>query len=341
MKSKRALAIVIVIVLIAAGAGVYRALNSVKFTPWIIKKIVHKNFPQVTIDAIQVGAQRFRFPNEFTFSGIKAAIRQDKVSYKVEARELRAEGLLTAWRPKNDLKVDLKAFQLDSDIGAIQDLFTTAYVEMADGQIRNLTGTVQFREGRFGVYVVNDAACVLGHQDKKLFFKNVTAQAYGSKLNGEISLEYPPSLFYSVQIVFQDLDISRLKAVNADLPKQVEGVFSGAVAMSGRQADLQNLDLETHVVRDGKIRASLLNFVTQYMPSSKEREYLDKALESNGKVNVETGSVQLKSLSKNKLTALVKLFSKELNLDQNFVIDINSDGKLTTLLDYVDQFSIK
>lgn len=339
--TRRAAAIIVIIFLLSVLAGAYWALNSARFTEWFFLRAAKKDLPHVSISSLQISGQQFRFPNQFVFQGIKAVVIQDKVSYTLEASALKARGLLTMWRPKNDLHVTLEGFQVSSSAGSLRDFSGEVDAALVRGQIRNLTGNIRWTLGRWGPYELYNVSSVLGHRDKSILLKNFSAEAYGAKFNGEISLEYPSGLSYSMQIAFKDLDAGRLRPLNDSIPTQIEGVFNGTLTVAGRGSDIEHIDLQTQIVRGGKIRASLLSFVTQYMPSSRERSHLEKVLQSNGKVKLEKASVQLKSVSKDKLTALVKLFSRELNLDQNFVIDINSDGKLTTLLDYADRFSIK
>ncbi len=335
---KRFFTILVLLVCILASA-VYFVLMTPYFTPRLAHWLLARNYPQLRIGSVSLDGQEYDFPGRLTFKGLKGVAQAEDQVYTLEIESLDTEGLLTAWRSRNQLNLNVQGARLQSEEFFFEGLAGDLSVITDKGKISSLTGEIKCATARADLYEFQNIRFVLQDGEEQVALENFTAESYGALFMGEILLEYPPSLSYSIQMEFKGLEVARLRALNPELPLQIEGVFAGTVNVKGRGIDLEKLDLNVHVVEKGKIRASLLNFVTQYIPPSQQREYLEKMVASGGKVSMEEASVDLESVSSDKLTALIKLFSRELNLKQNFVIDINSDGKITSLLDYLDKLS--
>jgi len=338
---KRCLITLFLLVLLLSIGFVYVTLNTVWVTPWIVHRLIAQSLPQFKVDSIQIAKQKFYFPGQINFQNIQIILKDKADFYTLQVQNFFCDGLDSLWRANSKLSMEIKEGKVESKNIHISTVEGNGHLSLNRGKILTIWGEVKSKGNRFRNYEAQEFFSPIEGDDQKLIFKNFSAQAYGARFKGEISMEYQPSFPYSIQLEFEGLNIHQLKVFNEMLPTQIEGILDGTMVLTGKGNNLETIHVDTRIVEGGKIRASLLGFITQYIPQSRERQHLQELLQDDAKIFVEEASVQIKSLNKNKLTGLMKIASEELNVDLNFPITINLDGKISSLLKYVDQFSFR
>jgi hypothetical protein len=118
------------------------------------------------------------------------------------------------------------------------------------------------------------------------------------------------------------------------LPTAKSKASSAVITIAGNKTNFKTLDLKAKVTKEGKVNASLLKFVSPYIPRTQESVALDGMIERGEKIPVEVAVMEIRSIDAHKLSGFVKLFVGKLNLDLNLPIDILYDGNLITLIEW-------
>ena len=97
-------------------------------------------------------------------------------------------------------------------------------------------------------------------------------------------------------------------------------------------------DTDLTMPSGGKVSASLLAALTQYLPQSREKKRLDVLIRKGGKVALEAFSFTMKGGQAGKFSGDVRLKSREINLELNLTHEINTDGTIDSLFGYWGKF---
>jgi hypothetical protein len=98
------------------------------------------------------------------------------------------------------------------------------------------------------------------------------------------------------------------------------------------------VDADLNMPTGGKMSASLLAALTQYLPQSREKSRLDLLIRKGGKIAMEGFSFIIRGGQAGKFAGEVHLRSREVNLELNLEHEINTDGTIASLLGYWGKF---
>ena len=143
---------------------------------------------------------------------------------------------------------------------------------------------------------------------------------------------------YAAEFAVEDFDVAQLVDVNAQIAAQLDGRVTGSVAWQGGDGTLDALDTDLGMPAGGKMSASLLAALTQYLPQSREKKRLELLIKKGGKLPMELFALTMKSVQARKLTGEIRLRSREINLELNLTQEINTDGTLASLWAYWQRF---
>jgi hypothetical protein len=317
------LAIILVIILLLA-AGAFSALNTPAVTTWLITSAVKKNLKGYTLEEFSIGRQQFTWPDRLVLSNIHGRIKSKDDYYQVVIRQIECSG----HAPVQVLieEIALESSAISSRPGEIRGnvYFQGFRLERFDGEAK-IPGIEAHH------YRLENVSSQLEGTLKKMTLRDLKADTYQGKLSGQISLDWQKNLPYSMDIHFDNVDLRPMQEVNPSIG-QVEGIVSGWISVEGNTRNFHTLDLKANVTKDGRVNASLLQFVAPYIPRTQEALLLDQMMKRGEKIPVEVATMELRSVEKHKLSGFVKLLIGKLNLDLNLPIDILYDGNLFSLL---------
>ncbi len=318
--------------------GAYLTLN----TTLVTQRLILQQFPKVSnacgVQSLKLSSQKFDFPDEIVWDDVQAVLKCSDQQIEIDIKRLTLKGLANIFFGQKNLTLDIEEMMLKSPQAVLNNIYISAQIISKGSQSVFIAGGVRCLTAQWGDYAVKNITAKISGDERQIQFKDFAAQAYQARLEGEISLEYKPRLAYSIQMKLSDLDLVQLEQVSPVIVSQFQGKVYGTVKLKGNQEDLEFFQAEGDIEEGGRIKAALLGFVTQYIPRSQERQQLELLLKEDDMVVVELISVRLKSVTSHKISGLMKISSEQLNLDLNFPITINLDGKITSLFKYWNDF---
>ena len=325
--------ILVVILLIVIG-GLFWVLNSPLVTQTIVETLLKKHLQGYTLDGFFVGHQKFNYPDRIVFSNVRMHLKSKEDFYTIASREMTATGLSGLFNSPAVVHVhadqlSVESSQIKSVPGDLQaDLYFKGPIfDHFDGKAV-VDGVHAYN------YQLEHVSAHLNGSAKHMMVSDVRADTYRGKISGQILLDWQKNLPYSIEVHFQDLDLRQMKDVNPSLYGQVEGVIDGSITVNGNTKNFSALNVQAKVTKDGRVNASLLKFVTPYIPQTTETVQLGEIIKAGGKVPVQVAAMELRSIDEHKLSGFVKLLIGQLNLDLNLPIDILYDGNLISLIQW-------
>jgi hypothetical protein len=319
---KRLLIILLVLTLMAAG--LFFALNTTVVTKWLVASVIKKELKGYTLEEFSIGRQQFAWPDRLVLSNIRCRLKSKNDFYQIVIRQIECSG-----RAPSQIFIEEAALESSSIVAKPGEVRGNVYFQGL--RLDHFDGEAKIPELEVHRFHLANVSSQLEGTTKKMTLRNLKADTYQGKLSGQISLDWQKNLPYSMDIHFDNVDLSPMKDVNPSIG-QVEGVVSGWISVQGNTRNFHTLDLKANVTKDGRIDASLLQFVAPYIPGTKEAALLQDMMKRGEKIPVEVATMQITSVEKHKLSGFVKLLIGKLNLDLNLPVDILYDGNLFSLL---------
>jgi hypothetical protein len=154
---------------------------------------------------------------------------------------------------------------------------------------------------------------------------DIHAEVYGGRMSGTAHVMLKP-VTYAADLKLDGLQTAKLAEVNEQISAQMAGRISGIVRIAGDGTRPNAIETDLQMPSGGKINAALLSALTQYLPQSQERKMLEALIKNGGKLAVEVFSFTMKSHAPDKLSGLIKIASKQANMELNLTHDIKTDG---------------
>lgn len=325
--------VLFLIVFVLMGLS-FALLNSGWFYTKVLPRAISSANKDLQIQTFEPARYSFRFPLRFHLEDIKCLAKIHSISHKISCRQLSLEGIST-----HQFKNTLTDLAVETPIYKIKNFNVNLLMDLDKKGIRQLDGTLNGAQATAYGYETNWIISLMKGDKEKIWFPNLVADFYSGKVNGEIFLDYAHQMSYSITIHFAGVDLSRLKSVNRDVFSQVQGHVDGDAKLTGDLKSIGSIEAALGVPLGGKLKASLLGFIVQYIPQSTQRKDLELLIKTNGDVPFEKGNIRLKSLSNDKLATEISLNSEKFNLDLNLGVDINIEGGLANLLRHAGDFT--
>ena len=161
---------------------------------------------------------------------------------------------------------------------------------------------------------------------------NLRSNNYEGQIKGEIIIHCRPDVTFAVDMMLDGLNLKQLERFNQSIFSNLEGKLYGNIHVKGNSKALNFLQVNARIIEEGKVRASMLKFFTQYLPNTKEKAALESLVKNNGKLPFEKAVFKLKSLDEHNLSGLLEMSSKTINLNLNVPVDIKIDGTWDSLI---------
>ncbi len=332
MKKILILILAVLILLLGAGGYVLTQKSAVeRILPWLI----NRNTTDFAISEFRIGRQEYRFPDAVLFEQICLTVKQKKQVYRIEIKKVDVRGILNVIPGSLPVPIDLVSVEVSSaDMELRQGLVQLAVKTSGSGE-EKVAGHLRIAKLRREEYHLTNISADISGDLSFWRFKNFYAEFYGGRLQGKILLDSKNQMVYSVRMQVEEVDLKQLQPVNPEFFSKVKGTVAGSLDVAGTPSGIRTINANFSVSKGGEIKASLLNYLLRYIPAnSSQRKDLEKLIKSDGDVPLDRAAVEIKSLTEEKLSSRIKLFSQRFNLDLDVTLDVSVDGGFQNLLDY-------
>lgn len=327
----------VVVILLLAGPISY-VLYSKSFLFYTVKKLIETNDPEAHIRIFDYQSRQFKFPGQLILNGVKLYLERKGQTEELRWNHLTVVHISGLFDNPRKIRVLFDDFDADIPPSKINGLNLNLNIELVNNKVSKMTGQLDASSAGFDNYKVVKVTSFIDGDEKQIRFNNLTAEGYRGKVQGQILLEYAPRLAYSIQCELLGIDLGSMQSANPALFSQVDGKFNGQAKIKGDLKIVSGLEAEFDIPQGGTIKAAWLKFVIDYIPPSAQKRDLDLLIKNDGNVPVEKATLQLRNLSPEKLTSVIKINSAKLNLDINLTVDINVEGGLNELFKYGKAF---
>ena len=331
LKKRWYVLVVIVALLIFAGS----ALNTTWLTESIVAQVLAAK-PGVVVRLVHIDHQQFSLPGRLELQKVDLDLEVNGKLLTLQVPRVEVTGLQTFWSADRRILVAAQGMTVDHDPGQVKEVKAELTIDR-DG----ISGPVTAVEGNWDKLRVKDVSLFLIVNKAGVELRAVKFAAYDGSITGKVFIHSSPARqegVYAAELFIEGLDMARLAEVNPDIPAQLDGLVTGTLKLEGDLKSLRTVDTDLNMPAGGKMSASLLAALTQYLPESREKKRLDILISQGGKIAMEGFSFIIKGGEAGKFTGEVHVKSREVNLELNLEHEINTDGTIGSLLAYWGKF---
>ena len=316
--------VALVLVVFLVGFAGHAVFYSRWFPSFLLRQWLKTYDPPIKLVSLSYRERRSGPGILFEFDGVRIVLEKQGVQQKIDLERLQAELKNNFFAREKEWRVALDGVHWMVQDLTVDGLQLALRLEFLKNDARTITGTVSAGNIRFGGYSLEAASASLAGNERSLAFKDFSTRAYGGNIRGEILLDVPASVVsYTLNLTIDGMDLKELAAANSAVFSQVEGRLNGSGTIKGDSADILLLDGNLDISHGGKIKASWLRPVVDYIPQSQQKKQLEDLIKADSFIPVEKATLQLESLSAAQISSLIVVQSAQLNMNLNLAVDIN------------------
>ena len=322
----------IVALLSAVGILVVSALQ----TPWLTRELCRRALagqPGVVVKELRIGQQHFSLPGRLEFQDVRLGLEINAKSLTLDIPEILVTGLQSVWAGERRILLSAAHVHGRYDVGEAVDA-GLQFTFVGEG----VSGPVTVAALSWDKLHAREVAAFLIFNRSGIEVHAVKMKAYAGGVTGQSVVRLRPLLTYTAEVFIEACDVAQLSDINRDLADQLNGAVTGTVKLAGDAVVLKTLDADLTMPAGGRVSASLLAALTQYLPQSREKKRLDFLIRNGGKLAMELFSFTMKGVGQGKFSGELHLRSREINLELNLTHEINTDGTLASLAAYGQKF---
>ncbi|MBF0121927.1 MAG: hypothetical protein HQL21_00795 [Candidatus Omnitrophica bacterium] len=327
---------IIIFVLILLGCftgGLLWIINDPRPLSNMVRWSVERAIPGVRFSELKIAKQNFFWPARVVFENVSCRAQIAGHSLAVKAKTLEFSKFVSLPSLKRSVNCYLSGGEVDFEPGKARGLTAQLEISVSNKGATVVAGPLTVEALMWDKIKAGKTSCQLKSDVKSVELSDVRSEAYGGTITGMAHMIIK-SLSYAVDINFDRLQTSRLAEFNEQISAQMAGRISGIVHVTGNALRPTLIDADLKMPSGGKVNAALLSALTQYLPKSQERARLDVLIKNGGKLAVEVFSFTIKSNTPDHLSGLIKLASKDANIELNLTHDILTDGTWDGLVQY-------
>ena len=305
-------------------------------TPWLARELCRRALtgkPGVVVKDLRIGQQHFSLPGRIQFRNIRLELEVNAKRVSLDVPAVLVTGLQSVWSGERRILLSAEHVHGRYDAGEAAD--TGLQFTLAGDSI---SGPVTLAELNWDKLRARDVSAFVILNRAGVEVHAVKMQAYAGKVTGNAVVHAGPPMTYTAEVFIEGCDVAQLTDINRDLADQLNGAVTGTVKLAGDAAALKALDADLTMPAGGRVSASLLAALTQYLPQSREKKRLDFLIRNGGKLAMELFSFTMKGVGEGKFAGELRLRSREINLELNLTHEINTDGTLASLAAYGQKF---
>ncbi|MBF0485838.1 MAG: hypothetical protein HQL16_04915 [Candidatus Omnitrophica bacterium] len=325
---------IIVVFLTIFFAALVAALNSPWLSVKLARRILRSALKEVKLTEVVVTRQHFTMPGEVEFTGVRLLLMIKGKPLTINVPHCHVTGLQTFFSNEPRVFITVKDAAAQFPPGEARNVGAELSFSMTADKKFVLSGPVSAQEASWDRFKAAQVSFFLAGAPERWEFRAIKASAYGGGLAGKAQVVFSQVPAYDVELFLSDMLTTELSKINLQISEQLGGKIGGAVHVTGNGEKMSSLATDLSMPGGGKMSASLLGVLTQYIPQSREKKMLDDLIKVGGLLDVEVLSFSMKSDSPRHLSGEVHILSKAINVELNITNDINTDGTLESLLSY-------
>ena len=337
MNRSKNLFVVLLLVFVAIGLCFYVVFESRWFPGFILSQWLRINHPEIVLKSFQYQKKYFG-ADGLTLEGVRLILEKDGNLQDIEIRKGSVRNPKESGYNQDDLVVWLQDANFSTEdvklkhCNLILNFTSNQRTEPVSGRMN--VAVLDFKE-----YHLEELSSQVRGNEKGLHLDHLFAKAYGGNIQGEVWLNNFSMLSYDIRLFLAHLDLIKLRRANS-LFAQVEGKLSGQVTVTGTMDKMADFLTDLKMEEGGKIKASLLSPLKDYIPESLQKRELERLMKVDGDIPVEKVLVQIKNVGAQTLKMEVNLTSEQFSLDLNhLIVDINLDAPIGNLFRNLKIFS--
>ena len=321
---------IFLIVLVFFTAGAIALLRTPRPLEYVLAKVLQRQIPDAKINSVNISEYHLKDQQafldqvsiDFSLKGVDYLVHSDQVN-------------VGSWRAllgnfSNDFTVKglhlvSKDIKFSNGVAKIRYETVSKKEWVAQGHARFPVGSY-IKQGIMGLEFDFVA------KPKSFTFKDIQANAFKGKINGEFMLEYKAELPYSMDILFTGIDTTVLPP-QVDISQQFKGVIDGTLRVTGDVKNIKQVEAKINAPKGAFASADFLRLFTFFtrMSGDPYTKVVEVAINLKNEHFLETFNLELKNVGNEKLSSDVNFKSKSSNLDFHATYDINLDAELGSL----------
>lgn len=297
----------------------------------LIKFVVNRYSSTVKVQQVHIDQLQWSFFRSLFISNLHIDCTLKNETYKLKVTDFSLKGF-NGLLLKKPIHLSIKDLDVDSKVITIWGANLDGDLSTNYFSYELLTAFVLIPKLKWKNYVVNNLKGDINDIKGRISFANLQGKFYSGEviLNGWYQYEKP--LSYHVQSRLTGVDTALLSEINPAF-EQLTAVISGDIQFE--DADTKGISIQANLNAPlgGFMKASLLQFLARYIP---QRQQIEDLVKHNQQIALNKAQIKIMSLSPEKISSNIKLLSTSINLDMNVKFDINIEGGLNNLLEYVN-----
>lgn len=305
-------------------------LNQPSFLSWATRFIINKYSTGIIVDRVSMDQVRWFFWQKVSLKNFKVTSRIRGVGYQLSSSQViidSLDGLIS----KDPIKVTVKDSNIISKDLTVSGVETETRIHMDRFKYSFSLTQMSIAQLKYRQYSINDIKGSLNDANRQIVLSNVYGNLYGGNmlLNGWFKYSAPMS--YQSRIQLNHVDSNLLSKENPSF-SQLTAVVDGDITLKNFKNSGLNIQADLHAPSGGRMKASLLMFLAQYVP---QRQQIEDLIQRNEQIPLDKARIIVTSLSSQKISSQVALTSSSINLNMNIKFDFNIEGGLEHLLEYI------
>jgi|GEM_PF-2855948 len=325
--------------ILAVGVAVFIFIAIALNTTWLTASILEQVLagkPGMVVKRIHIDHQQFSLPGRLELQKVDLALEVNGKLLTLQAPQVEVMGLQTLWSDDRRILVAAQRMTVRYDLGQAKEV----KADMAIDQ-EGISGPLTAVEVNWDKLRGKGVSLFLIVNTSGIELRAVKLAAYNGRITGKVFVHAAPARqagVYVAELFIEGLDVARLAEVNPEITAQLNGLVTGTLKLEGDPVALRTVETDLNMPTGGKMSASLLAALTQYLPQSQEKKRLDLLIRKGGKIAMEAFSFIIKGGEAGKFAGEVHVKSREVNLELNLEHEINTDGTIESLVAYWGKF---
>jgi len=327
--------ILLLIAIIYLSAFLLYALNTPDYTVQAIHWLAKKYLSPYHIQSLHLTKQRFIFPRGIVWGDFHIVLSGKKGENPLY---FNFDNLSIIHTSGNEFQIDLHNGHIRRGDVDIHGIYLTSLLLLKKDY--NLIGAAQVKTAYYKKFEIRNMISEIMAKQGIVELDDFNALVYGGKLEGEILLEYKPSLNYSISLDIHHLDLDNFRPFNPQIPAFIEGVIEGHIEIAGQEDDIKSIYTDLQLTEEGKIKAVFFEPLIKSFPSNvAQRQDLEDVLDRDEKIPIELAHIKINEWQDKRISGIIHLKSKKMNVDLKQPIDIHFDENLNVIIKRWKKFS--
>ncbi len=325
------------VLLAVLAGGVGWMVQTKWFLTGFIPRVLNERLPGIRIARVEITSHTWHFPCQVVVEDLHLVLEKEKEQYVVDCRHAHLENAagIGTW------KLHTESCDVYSQDVKGQDIDLNLMAQVKTSGLEKLDGQVRAKELTASGYALTDVRANVLMRGKEIFIDDIKGQLYGGRLQGKASIENAQDSPYQLALDLEEVSLKKLQQAwgEAKALAGIQGDITGHVELSGKRQAIYALSGNLNMARGAQLKASWLEFLIERLPAnSTQRRELEGLVKSGGDVFFEKVSLSVQNVTAEKIVLNVAMESQQFNLKVNNQIDVNLDGGLAGLGEYLKYF---